>query len=389
MKLAFICTESLPSPAIKGGAIQMMIDGVTPFLKKKFQLTIYSVTDPELPKYEMKDGVEYIRYPLDQYVEKIAENLKKQQFDIIHVFNRPKNVPIYKKSSPTSKIILGLHNDMFSEVKISTQLGKEVVETVNQIVTISNYIKETIVSRFGEANQKTKVVYSGVNLDDYPPLWSDKGKEIRNIYQNRFNVEDKKIIFFSGRLTKNKGAHLLIKAMKKIVRKYPDTFLIITGGKWFSDDVPNRYIEYLYRLAKPIENKVLFTKFIPAHEIPNLFLMSDIFVCSSQWQEPLARVHYEAMAAGLPVITTNRGGNAEVISHLFNGYLVKEFNKVNSYVKAIDYFLENQEFSSWIARNGRAFVEANFQFHHVADRLETVYLTCLEEKNNSNNLNKV
>ncbi|WNF35707.1 glycosyltransferase family 4 protein [Bacillaceae bacterium IKA-2] len=378
MKLAFICTESLPSPAIRGGAIQMMIDGVTPFLKEKYQITIYSVSDLDMPDYEVVDDIEYIRFPSAHYENGVASNLTIQEFEIIHVFNRPKNIPLYKAAAPNSKFVLGLHNEMFSERKISSQLGQEVILSVDKIVTISNYIKQTIIERFPEVTPKIKIVYSGVNLHEYPPIWTTRGKEIRNIYRKRFQVERKKVIFFSGRLTKNKGTHLLIKAMKSILANHPSAVLVISGGKWFSNDDANQYVRYLYRLAKPFGNKIIFTKFIPAHEIANLFLMSDIFVCSSQWPEPLARVHYEAMAAGLPVITTNRGGNSEVILHLYNGYLLGEYNQISSYLKAINYCLKNKEICSWMARNGRAFVEANFQFHHVARRLETVYTELFE-----------
>ncbi len=373
MKLAFICTESLPSPAIRGGAIQMMIDGVAPLLKETFRLTIYSVSDPDLPDYEINDNIEYIRYPSDNYVTNVAEHLAKQQFAIIHVFNRPKHIPFYRAATPNSKFVLGLHNDVFSERKLSFQLGQEVIEAVDQIVTISHYIKETIVQRFPFAEAKIKVVYSGVNLTDYPPIWSADGKEIREIYRKRFGVEGKTVIFFSGRLTPNKGPHLLIKAMKKISKENKQTVLVISGGKWFSCDEQNGYVRYLHQLANPLAQQIIFTNFIPASEIPNIFIMSDLFVCSSQWQEPLARVHYEAMAAGLPVITTNRGGNAEVITHLYNGYIIEEYDKESAYVQAIHYYLKNKQLASWIARNGRSFVESNFQFRHVARRLEGVY----------------
>lgn len=50
MKIAYICTEKLPSPAIKGGAIQMMIDGVSPYISQEYELTIFSISDPSLPK---------------------------------------------------------------------------------------------------------------------------------------------------------------------------------------------------------------------------------------------------------------------------------------------------------------------------------------------------
>jgi len=53
--------------------------------------------------------------------------------------------------------------------------------------------------------------------------------------------------------------------------------------------------------------------------------VGDIFVCASQWNEPLARIHYEAMAAGLPIITTDRGGNAEIFEDNVNGIIIKDY----------------------------------------------------------------
>ena len=55
MKIALICTERLPSPAISGGAIQIMIDGVIPFLTKNHQVTVFSITNNRLPDHEIKE----------------------------------------------------------------------------------------------------------------------------------------------------------------------------------------------------------------------------------------------------------------------------------------------------------------------------------------------
>ncbi|MGO4889378.1 glycosyltransferase family 4 protein [Anaerobacillus sp. MEB173] len=378
MKIAFICTESLPSPAIKGGAIQMMIDGVSPYLSKKYELTIFSITDPQLPDYESKENLTYIRVPKEDFVAQVCSHIKRHDFDIIHVFNRPNNIPEYKAHAPHSRFILGVHNEMFSEEKISYELGSDVIDQVDHIVTISNYIKETITYRFPTSKSKIKVVYSGIDLNDYPEIASDEYKRIRYMYREKYKLHNKKVILFVGRLSKSKGPHLLIQAMKDVLLIHQDAALVIAGGKWFSDNTVNSYVRTLYRLAKPFKEKIIFTKFIPASEIPNIFIMSDLFVCSSQWQEPLARVHYEAMAASLPVITTNRGGNAEVILHEFNGYLLNNYNQPKEYTKAIDYLFENPQLSKWMAGNGRTFVEINFQFKHVAGRLEDTYLSVLK-----------
>lgn len=373
MRLALICTEKLPSPAVKGGAIQMMIDGVTPYLKDNYELTIISVSDPSLPDNETRNGVQYIRVPPQHYERNIAKILAEKKFPIIHVFNRPLTIPLYKKATPTSRFVLGLHNEMLSEKKVTLEQGKEIISLVDRIVTVSEYVKRTVLERFPEAESKVKVVYSGVNLMEYPPVWSSKGKEIRTEYRKKYNIEDKKVILFVGRLTKNKGPHLLIAAFKAIAKKYPDAVLVIAGGKWFSDDGINHYIRYLKKLAEPLGNKIIFTKFIAASEIPNIFLMSDIFVCSSQWQEPLARVHYEAFAAGIPVITTNRGGNAEVVSHKKTGYVIDKYDQVSEFAKGIHFYLMNPDSVEIITKEARKLVESNFQFKQTASRLIHVY----------------
>ncbi|QFT87901.1 Spore coat protein SA [Bacillus sp. THAF10] len=380
MKLAFICTEKLPSPAVRGGAIQMMIDGVVPFLSEKYQLTVFSVIDESLPNYEVRDNVEYIRVPQEDYEVHVAEQLRKIRFDMIHVFNRPINIPLYKEASPSSQFILGLHNDMLSEIKVPHDQGREIVSSVERIVTVSNYIKQTVLERFPEADSKLKVVYSGVNLDEYPPVWTKQGQKIRDEYRKKYKIENKKVILFVGRITKNKGTHFLITAFKAIAKRHPDAVLVIAGGKWFSDNGINHYIRYLRNLAEPLGDKVIFTNFIPANEISNIFLMSDIFVCPSQWQEPLARVHYEAFAAGIPVITTNRGGNAEVVSHQETGYVIDEYDQVREFAKGIHYSLNNNEASERWTKNARQLVESNFQFRHVADRLRNVYDELIPEQ---------
>jgi glycosyltransferase involved in cell wall biosynthesis len=379
MKLAFICTEMLPSPAVKGGAIQMMIDGVVPFLKENHSVTVFSVTDPDLPDREVCDGVEYIRFPKENYESSIAEELKNQlPFDVVHVCNRPANILQYKQAAPDSKFVLSLHNEMFRPKKISDESGKAVIEALSGISTVSNYIKETVINRFPEAEEKIQIVYSGVDLTQYPPVWTPEGQAIRKEIRNRYKIDHRKVILFVGRLSKNKGPHLLIQAMKDVLQKHPDAVLVITGGKWFSDDGMNNYIRSLYRMSKPFGNRVIFTKFIPAGEISKLFLAADVFVCPSQWQEPLARVHYEAMAAGIPVVTTNTGGNAEVILNQENGLLINNFRNPKNYVRAIHFIFSQPELARWMAKNGRTFVELDFQFSHVAERLERLYSKTLE-----------
>lgn len=374
----------LTVPPIRGGAIQVLIDGVTPHLNHNHNITIYCINDPDLPNWEVVNDVEYIRVPRENYVFNVAVELSKkyankEYFDIVHVFNRPRDVLIYKAAMPLSRFVLSLHNEMFRESKISTEMGNLVIRAVDKIMTVSEYIGTTITSRFPLAKSKVKAIYSGIDLNRYKPIWDQDIQALRSELRKTYGVENKKVVLFVGRLSKVKGPDILLKAMQQVLQKHPDAVLVIVGSKWFSDDRINEFGLHLRQLAESLgNNKVIFTGFVPPSEIPAKFLIGDLFVCSSQWQEPLARVHYEAMGAGLPIITTNRGGNAEIISHLGNGIVIDDYSNPEAFADAIAFLFSNKQEADSLAKAGREFVESNFGFEHVAKRLEGLYISAIK-----------
>lgn len=386
MRIAFICTNAFTVPSINGGAIQMLIDGVTPYLSKKHRLTIYCITDPALPNREIANGVEYIRFPRRNYVNDVARELSKLHFnkkyyDLIHVFNRPQHIHKYKAAMPNSRFIVSCHNEMFRKKVVSETIGKSVIETVDKIMTISHYLGETIMARFPFAKGKVKTVYSGIDLSSYTPIWTNKARSKRDEIRKKVGVNHKKVILFVGRLCKDKGPDILIKAMKQVIKEHKDAVLVIVGSKWFSDTKENRYVVSLHQLAKSLgENKVIFTNFVPPSKIPSYFLLGDIFVCSSQWQEPLGRVHYEAMGAGLPIITTNRGGITEIIKHKKNGIVINDYKNPQAFADAISSLLSNPAQSLKLAKAGRNFVENHFAFEQVSRQLDHLYQSAMRKR---------
>ncbi|MGM0920679.1 MAG: glycosyltransferase family 4 protein [Bacillota bacterium] len=374
MNLAFICTEKLPAPAVKGGAIQLMLDGISPYFSQKYSVTIYSITDPLLPAENTENGIAYIRFPRSSFHEEAAHDLKGKSFTHIHVFNRPNEIWRYKQASPDSKLILSLHNDMFSTRKLKPNQALTAIQDCDAITTVSEYIKRTVTVRYPEAEEKTHVVYSGVDFSKFYPSSSPEGIKIKALWRNKYGLQNKKVILFIGRLSRTKGPHLLIRAMEEVIKEHPDAVLVIVGGKWFSENGINDYVQYLYDESEPLKKHILFTKYIPSEEIPHVLLMGDMLVCSSQWHEPLARIHYEAMAAGLPIITTDRGGNAEVIINDMNGYVIKEYDQPEAFAARISDFLKNSTLSASLGANGRRYAEKNFSFIKTARKLEQIYI---------------
>lgn len=375
MRLAYICPEMLPLPAVKGGGIEALIDGVTPIIAGRHDLTVISITDSKLPNSNVFQGARYVRFSPRSYRASVIRYLQQERpFDVVHVFNRPRNVHLYKQASPTSRFVVSLHNEMFRRSMLPEEEGKQCINSVDKIITVSNYIGRTVTRRFPGAQGKVQTVYSGVDLDRFPPVWTVKEK--RREMRGELGLAGKTVFVFTGRLKPKKGAHILIEAFKQLLSGHPDIRLMIIGSRWFSDNTVDEYVQKLHNLAEPVKEKIIFTNYVPQKELPDYLIAGNVFVCPSQWQEPLARVHYEAMAAGLPIITTNRGGNSEVVTQGVNGLLITDYKNPSAFMAAMKYILANPRRAVDMGIRGRKLAEERFGFSRVAEDLLRVYENC-------------
>ncbi len=377
MNILMICTEKLPVPNIRGGAIQTYIDGVSTMLAQHHRLTILGRTDPALPAEQQIGAVRYIRVPSEGIFDIYAQNVVQyllgsgEQYDLIHIFNRPRLVLPVRQAAPRSRIILSMHNDMFEPGKIDRAEASAAIEQTERIITISNYIGQRIASLYPQAQPKLRRIYSGVDLSRYAPwLESEEARRVREAVRDRYGLTSRKVILFVGRLSRNKGPHVLVRAMWQL--RHPDATLVIVGGAGYSDNSVSDYIAYLRALAARSPTPVITTGYIPAQEVYRWFNAADVFVCTSIWNEPLARVHYEAMASGLPFITTARGGNPEVVTG-DNGLLVHDPENPLEYANVLNELLSDPGRAQRMGLNGRRMVEQHFTWPRVAQEIQGVW----------------
>jgi spore coat protein SA len=369
LKIALICTEKLPVPCVAGGAIQQYIDGILPYLSAKHDITVYSVEHPSLSAYDEKNNVKYVRVPgvkADDYIANVKKVITNN-FDLIHVFNRPLWVLSLSEILPNTRISLSLHNEMFHPEKIPNIKGAECVKRVEFINTVSKFIADGVKTLYPSAANKLNVVYSAADIDRYKPNWTAEGNKKKNMLKEKYNLRNYRVVLSVGRLSEKKGTHVLINAVKKLMDYRRDIALFVVGSKWYGSNKEDDYTKSLSALSRTLAGPIIFTGFIPPSEIPDYYNIGDVFVCCSQWNEPLARVHYEAMAAGLPIITTNRGGNAEVVSGLNNGIVIDDYKNPDAFTNNINYLLNNPFSSEQMGRSGRALIESRFNWKRVAD----------------------
>jgi glycosyltransferase involved in cell wall biosynthesis len=197
------------------------------------------------------------------------------------------------------------------------------------------------------------VIPNGVELDNY-----------KNLQKQDFQVNNKKIIIFVGSLRPVKGLEYLIKAMGIIHVEMENTILMIIG-----DGEERKSLEKLV-LKLHLENVVTFIGEIPNENIPSYLVQGDVFVLPSL-SEGFPNVLLEAMAAGLPIVTTNTKGLSDIIRNEENGYLVEPKNPQQLAEKLL-MILKNSTQSKKISNNNIEKAK-KYSWKNVVERLEDIY----------------
>jgi glycosyltransferase involved in cell wall biosynthesis len=157
-------------------------------------------------------------------------------------------------------------------------------------------------ARNTDNDKKIDVIYNGINTDEFYP------DETPLNYEKNFNI------LFVGRLIKRKGLIYLLDAFANLQKNHPDIRLIVAG----SGPLMNCFKKYCNR--KAVADKVNFLGVLGHKELNNIYQKTHIFVIPSL-NEALGNVTLEALAAGLPVISTKTGA-AELISD--NGIIIEK-----------------------------------------------------------------
>ncbi|MFC5447356.1 glycosyltransferase family 4 protein [Paenibacillus aestuarii] len=374
MKLVLICPDSLPCPPIRSGAIELLMARKAPYLAKLgFDVTVLSIQDPMLANKETIHGVRYIRFPKKNYLENVISYVQAESFPVIQVYNKPDWVLPIKQVCFHSRVVLSLHNQVFGSHLEQSEL-EEIVQAVDHMVAVSQFLADSIARRCPSAKAKITVLYTGDEPSIYTPHYTLQGQRIALEMKKKLGIPaDYFVALFVGRLVPKKGCHLLITAMKKVLQQQPRTALVIVGSKWFGNFSENGYVKMLREQAKPISEHIYFTSFLPVYELPDYYTMSDVLICASQWKEPLARVQYEAMTAGIPIITTGRGGNTEIIKHGQNGIVISQYEHPDAFAESMLYMIKNRGKREMMGITNRGLIENCFNFEQYALRIAEVY----------------
>ena len=216
-----------------------------------------------------------------------------------------------------------------------------------------------MVEEFEVKGENIEVVLNGVDLETF-----NRKEDVE--------IKPYRIITTASADVPLKGLRFLIDAMKEIIEEVPEAHLVVLGNT-------RKEGETLKQVSKlNLEDKISFHSGLTQSEVVALYSSSHISVIPSLY-EGFGFGAGEAMACGLPLVSTQSGGLKEVVG---NEAIIIEPASVKSIVEAVIDLFSNKEQQLSLSKSCRKRIENEFNWLNAAKRYEVIYAKAIEEFSN-------
>lgn len=378
-KVAIISSGYFPVPAVKGGAVETLIQMLADENEnnKRVQLSIFTTFDEKAytnskeyinsefifvktPKFISRiDKFIYFvfykvfrhnkhmsfRYIMQRiyYIYYVSKYLKKSDFDEVVIENTATlfwTLKLFKNN----KKYLGRYTYHIHNIITNSFGCKNIILNSKKVIGISNYINKSFKNDFPQYPSENMVVVK--NCINSEKIGFSNRIDIRDIYK----IKDDDVLFiFVGRLCREKGVKEAIKAFSKL--KYNNAKLLVVGNYYFGTDMVSSFEKELHDLSSELDNRIIFTGFVHNDLLGNYYSAADIAILPSIWEEPAGLTIVEAMYCGLPIITTYSGGIPEYTDE--NCAILVEKNKdiIENIAEAMKLLYSNSKLRNDMGRN--------------------------------------
>ncbi|HHW49430.1 MAG TPA: glycosyltransferase family 4 protein [Clostridiaceae bacterium] len=239
-----------------------------------------------------------------------------------------------------------------------------------KVVVNSQYMKHEVEKIFKLPGDKVVVIPNGVNLNKFDGIKRD------DKFRRNYASDHEKLVMFVGRLVNEKGAHVLIDAIPKILKHYNDVKFVITGK--------GPQLEYLKGRAMElgVSNKVYFTGYISDENLSKMYKCADMAVFPSLY-EPFGIVALEGMVANVPVVVSDTGGLGEIVDHGIDGMKSYSGNS-GSLADNILELLFNPCLAEKIKRNAIDKIKNVYNWDIISKKMSNIYKEIINESNKVN-----
>ncbi len=222
--------------------------------------------------------------------------------------------------------------------------------------------------------KKVKLVYNGIDTNLFKPS-AVEFRETLEVSQTE------KLIITVGRLERKKGIDVIIGAIPNVLKKAPDTKFLFIGRDSETSPAGGSFKDWMADRAKDggFTKNLIIKGFLTPTDLPNYYSASDIFVLASR-EESFALVIAEAMACGLPVISTPVGIAPEISKQIKSGFDIVKIEDPNELAHTILKSLElSKNEIEEIKKRNRSFIEKIFSLNSWIENMISVYSTVVNK----------
>jgi len=351
MKILFVSDTYYPH--LNG--VYYFVCRIAPLLQAKGH-EVAVIAPSENRKFELKkiDGIDVycmpslpllyypkLRFPIPILLElRLSKLIKKIKPDVIHIqdhfilskavvrVNEKMHIPLIGTNHFMPENLTALFKNKILKKMIENSMWSRFSYVFNKASAVTTPTETGAKLIRPRLNNKVVVISSGINLKEYNP-YGDTNK-----IKAKYNLTDKPILLFVGRLDPEKHIDEIVQAVAIAVKMIDFNFVIVGKG------VKKLALEQLAEKLN-IKEKVIFTGFVPDEELPYFYKLSHCFAIAST-AELLSLATLQAMASGLPIIAVKAGALVELVKDKENGFLYKAGDISDMAIHIINIFSNNK-----------------------------------------------
>ena len=252
---------------------------------------------------------------------------------------------------------------------LSTFCERTAIEAADAVIAVSQGMRQDVLNCYPNVSpDRVHVIHNGIDAEIYRPQPS-----VPTLVD--FGIDPSRpFAFFAGRMTRQKGLHLLLAAALKIDPQYQ---LVIVASSPDTPEIAADVGSLAERVRSERGNLIWIDHFIPLEDLIHLYSSAAVFVCPSVY-EPFGLVNLEAMACETAVVASRIGGIPEIVVEGETGYLVDyDPEQTEAFTTAlaarIEELLSDPGLAARMGKAGRQHVLRHFGWSAIAAQTIEVY----------------
>lgn len=379
-KVAIVTPGNLPVDKPGSGSVEICSRQITNQLSRFLPVTLLGTHVQKAPQIVARQ-ISLANGSRKQYQREVIQYLQNHPVQIIQIENRPLWITNPQAQRLQGKKVLFLHSETYLQPPyINPRDRKAILNKYDMILMNSQFLNKRILAIDPNLALRCHVIPLGVNLQLFPSIHDPQRHQSRVQARQKRKLGGKPVLLFVGRIIPQKGLHHLLEAFVEVVKQEPQVRLLIAGSSFYGKNIETEYVKTCKQIVKSCEKSVDWLGYVPNDQLPEIYQSADLLVTPSIGSEAFGLVNLEAMATGLPVLTTRVGGIGEVVQDGINGKLLQPKNLSKRLEKVLLHWLKNPEKLKEMGRQSRQIVEDQFSWNRVANDLKNLYLTLMNRE---------